>query len=105
MGGSYGQEVIDDMFRHLTEEMSIKDKHILVIGSQRPWVETTVLEAGAKHVTTLEYVPIKSEYEKITTITPEELTKQYINGTLPHFDGMVTFSSVEHSGLGRYFIR
>ena len=31
-----------------------------------------------------------------------KLSFRYMNGTLPKFDVMVSFSSIEHSGLGRY---
>jgi hypothetical protein len=81
--------------------MNVRGAHVLVIGSQRPWLETLVLEAGATHVTTLEYAEIISEYPKITTITPDEFAEKFLDGTLPQFDAMVTFSSLEHSGLGR----
>jgi len=33
--------------------MSIKGKHVLVIGSQAPWMEALILEAGANKTTTL----------------------------------------------------
>ena len=82
--------------------MKVKDKHILVIGSRSPWLEVILLKAGAKHVTTLEQHPIECDHERITTLTLEELAIQYLKGTLPLFDGMVTFSSLEHIGLGRY---
>ncbi len=35
-------------------------------------------------------------------MTPKEFAQTYLNGTLRPFDVMITFSSVEHSGLGRY---
>ena len=35
-------------------------------------------------------------------MTPEEFSKSFLEGTLPQFDSVVTFSSLEHSGLGRY---
>ena len=45
--GSYGKIAVDEIYRHLNDYMDIKDKHVLVIGSQRPWLETLILEAGA----------------------------------------------------------
>ena len=59
------------------------------------------MEAGAAHIVTLEYVAIESEHPQITTILPEDLSKRFLNGTLEPFDAMVTFSSLEHSGLAR----
>lgn len=81
--------------------MPVKDQHVLVIGSQRPWLETIILRAGAKHITTLDYVPITCDWPTITTMTPDVFGQMFLNGTLPEFDSIVSFSSVEHSGLGR----
>ena len=49
-----------------------------------------------------EYVPITNHHPQLDTITPKEFSERYLDGTLPIFDAMVTFSSLEHSGLGRY---
>lgn len=38
----------------------------------------------------------------VTLIIPSEFKKNYLRGELGLFDAIVTFSSVEHSGLGRY---
>ena len=73
-----------------------------MIGSQTPWIEVLLLESGAAHVTSLDYVDIKSGHAKITTIGLKELRSKYLDGTLPKFDVMVSISSLEHSGLGRY---
>ena len=35
-------------------------------------------------------------------ITPDKFKSAYLSGALPQFDAMATFSSIEHSGLGRY---
>ena len=71
-----------------------------VIGSQSPWIETILLNKGAKHITTFDYVKIQSDHLQVDTITPDELADRYLNQNL-RFDVMVTFSSLEHSGLGR----
>merc|ERR1712226_652274 len=42
------------------------------------------------------------DWPEITTLMPHEFSKMYQNGTLPQFDAVVTHSSIEHSGLGRY---
>ena len=78
---------------------------MLVIGSQNPWIEAILLEKGAKRVTTLEYEVLESLHPNVTVLTAEEIRRQYLSGVLKHelnqFDAMITFSSVEHSGLGR----
>ncbi len=99
--GPYGlQETID-----LTENLSqieMKGKSVLVIGSSHPWVEAICLHHGAAKVTTLEYGEIISNHPQIETETPRSIREKYVNGELDFFDGIVTHSSVEHSGLGRY---
>ena len=75
---------------------------VLVIGSENPWVEACVLEAGAASVVTLEFATIKSEHPQIEAWTPLEWRARYVNGTIGLFDAVVSFSSLEHSGLGRY---
>ena len=57
---------------------------------------------GVDKITTLEYASQNNEHPKINLVTPEELRKSILKGDVPQFDGMVTFSSLEHSGLGRY---
>ncbi len=54
---------------------------------------------GAKHVTTFDYVKIKSEHPQVETLTPNELSQKFLDGI--RYDLMVTYSSLEHSGLGR----
>ena len=77
----------------------MQDGHVLVIGSQSPWIEIILLELGAAKITTLEYDVIRTDHPKIETITPENLRQAVLNGKAPTFDAMVTFSSLEHSGL------
>lgn len=80
---------------------NVTNKHILVIGSVDPWVESILLAEGASKVTTLEYNHIDCEHPQIKTLMPHEMAQMVISGHAS-FDGMVTFSSLEHSGLGRY---
>ena len=48
------------------------------------------------------HVQFQCQPQQVTTYTPDEFTAEYLNGTLGLFDAMVSFSSLEHSGLGRY---
>ena len=99
--GPYGlEETI-----YLTDSLSqvdIKGKSVLVIGSSHPWVEAIALYLGAKNVTTLEYGEIISTHPQIKTETPSSIRKKYLANELEHFDGIISHSSLEHSGLGRY---
>lgn len=100
--GNYGISETNALRDGLKRAVGIKDGRVLVIGSENPWVEACVLEAGAKEVVTLEYGQIKSEHPKVKSLVPYEFRMKYLNNTLGTFDAVVTFSSVEHSGLGRY---
>lgn len=99
--GTYGiQSTV--WFRDDVSPLPIRGKSILVIGSETPWVEAIMLHFGAAKVTTLEYAEIVSEHAAVKTLQPYQFREQFIAGTLEQFDGVVTHSSLEHSGLGRY---
>jgi hypothetical protein len=76
---------------------SIKNKKIAVIGSQTPWIEAILVNYGAKEVTTVEYnVPI-CNHDIIKAISYTD----FCNSS-EKYDAIVSYSSIEHSGLGRY---
>ena len=64
-------------------------------------MEAILLEVGASHVTTIEYGEMESSHPQLTVLTPSQATRRWQRGEL-EFDGGVTYSSIEHSGLGRY---
>ena len=101
MYGNYGNGEVASLI-NATRKAGIRDKHVLVIGSENPWVEAICLANGARHVTTLEYGHIDSQHPDVSSILPSELNKMFRDGVAPKFDAVVTFSSLEHSGLGRY---
>ena len=66
-----------------------------------------LLELGATNVTTLEYNDINNSVENVKIIKPSDVKR--IWNEKPgqrneefNFDVVVTFSSIEHSGMGRY---
>ena len=93
--------IVQRMQRLLRKYIFPKDKHILVIGSTRPWIEAILLAEGARNITTLEYNPYPTNHPRILTISPYEFSKLVVRNNVPLFDAVVTFSSLEHSGLGR----
>lgn len=99
--GSYGPEVTNQV-RDTLRKMDLEGKSVLVIGSEQSWLEAICLYLGAASVTTLEYGEIESQHPKIQTLTPEVFRKKYQDGTLGQFDRIVSYSSIEHAGLGRY---
>ena len=63
------------------------------------------MSQGAQQITTLDYNPYPCNQPQITTISPIDFTKLVVSNEAPMFDAMITFSSLEHSGLGRYLHR
>jgi hypothetical protein len=53
-------------------------------------------------VTTLEYGEIVSGHPQLDTLTPTEFRAAFLDWSLGRFDAIVSLSSLEHSGLGRY---
>lgn len=102
LNGTYGMSETNALRDGLNHAPGVKNGRILVIGSEYPWVEACLLEVGANSIVTLEYGQIKSEHEQIKTMVPSEYRRQYLDNTLGLFDAVVSFSSIEHSGLGRY---
>jgi FkbM family methyltransferase len=105
--GTYGLQETKDVIRSIREacakhDLCIKGLHVMVIGSERPWLEAVLLAEGAGRVTTVEYGSITSKHPQVQTMLPSELRAKFLGGTLEKFDAVATFSSVEHSGLGRY---
>ena len=101
LAGTYGVKVTSSV-RDKLRNADLKGKTVLVIGSERPWVESICLYLGASMVTTLEYGSITSHHPKIRTMIPSQFRAGYKDGTLGKFDVIVSWSSLEHSGLGRY---
>ncbi len=99
--GSYGKKTVLELDYFVRNYMNVSGKHALVIGSILPWIEVVLLENGARKVTTLDYMEINSEHEKVETMTPGDLANAFLKGKLPEFDLVLSYSSVEHSGLGR----
>merc|ERR1712187_567655 len=63
-----------------------------------------LLAHGAGEVTTIEYRKIISHHPRLHTMTNEDVVDLFLKtqGKQPLFDGGATYSSIEHSGLGRY---
>ncbi len=99
--GTYGRSETSFLLQGLHQIPIMASANVLVIGSENPWVEACVLSTGAAHVTTLEYGRIESRHPKVSAVTPHEIRGRYTE-FLETFDVIVTFSSVEHAGLGRY---
>ncbi len=99
--GSYGTKHTNEVYR-LLRRIGMRGKRVLVVGSQRPWCETAALAAGAKETVTLEFGRILASHPKMKAFTPDEFSSAYLSGNMPLFDVIISYSTYEHSGLGRY---
>ena len=85
------------IYRHL-----IRRKHVAVIGTRNPWAEAILLNLGANSIKTIEYRKLVIRDKRVKTATPNRVAKEFIYGKPALFDTVFTYSSLEHSGLGRY---
>ena len=93
------------VYQAIKDRLDIKNKTVLVIGSETPWIEVICLKHGAKQVTTVDYVTIDSEHPNINTVLHRELNEQYLRMDFEPFDIVISFSSLEHSGKNFDFHR
>ena len=49
--GSYGHGVVKRIQQLSQKYIVPRNKHILVIGSTRPWIESILISQGVKHIT------------------------------------------------------
>jgi SAM-dependent methyltransferase len=89
------------MFKY---ESEISGKSVAVIGTWNPWVEAIAYEVGAARITTLDYT--RKGYEDSSRLqwvhVNDFLDSVIESGEFESFDNIASFSSIEHSGLGRY---
>jgi Caenorhabditis protein of unknown function, DUF268 len=86
--GTYGVATTNGVRDDLST-LPIRGKSILVIGTEKPWVEAILLFHGAAKVTTLEYSKIRSERDQVKTLRPHRFRESFMAGTLERFDGIV----------------
>ena len=74
----------------------IYGKNVAVMGSVTPWYESILLAYGARP-TTIEYNKIISDDPRLELLTVEKFQENP-----KKFDAILSISSFEHDGLGRY---
>lgn len=78
------------------EKYPIHGKDVAIIGSTIPWYESVIIAYGGRP-TTIEYNKIVTDDDRFTPITVAEF-----NQNPRKFDVILSISSIEHDGLGRY---
>ena len=81
---------------------AIKNKHVAVVGTRTPWIEAILVNLGADKVTVMEYRQLHIGHPRVSVVTPFQYVSSFLNRTADKFDAVVSYSSIEHSGLGRY---
>lgn len=90
----YPNALID--IKNCIDKIDIKNKIVLVVGSITPWIECFMLKLGASKVYTLDINQINIDDTRIVFYNNiYDLNKLCV-------DIIVSFSTVEHIGLGRY---
>ena len=79
------------------QKYNINKKKTAVIGSSSPWIEAILLNFE-NDVTTVEYINTQCDHPNLKCVNYFTNFKNTSN----LYDCIVTYSSVEHSGLGRY---
>ena len=92
----YTNEACVNLLKAFTD-YDLTNKTIAVIGSETPWIEAILINLKNK-VTTIEYNVPTSNFDNL------ECKDYFIffEKNVDTYDAIVTFSSIEHSGLGRY---
>ncbi|XP_013396842.1 uncharacterized protein LOC106163720 [Lingula anatina] len=100
--GSYGAE--SNGFKQVLYRYKdqLKEKTGIVIGSQSPWLEVMLLNLGVKHVTTVDYNAVFFDHPQLSFELMSDLADKITKNQSLLMDFAASFSSLEHSGLGRY---
>ncbi|GJP48458.1 hypothetical protein CLOM_g7737 [Closterium sp. NIES-68] len=79
------------------DKYPLRNKSVLVVGSQWPWVEAICLGFDADAITTVDFNRPVASHPKLRQLVVGEL-----EGSSEMWDVAVSYSSLEHDGLGRY---
>jgi hypothetical protein len=79
LSGSYGlestNEIAEAIRRHMREW--VEGGHVLVVGSESPWIEAILVEMGAANVTTIDYNEISSRVDNVRVVSPEDVRRMW----------------------------
>ena len=97
--GGDGLKIHGAMERYINH---IAGKKGIVVGSKDPWVEAILLHHGAGKLLTVEFGKITSEHPQVETMLAAQFIESFLNGKIEPFDFGISYSSLEHDGLGSY---
>jgi hypothetical protein len=96
---------LDSNLRNLMYKHSqyIEKQNVVIIGTQVVWIESIAVELQANKIYTLDYTHKKYESSQLEWVHVFDYLNEAIRqGLIENFDVSASFSSIEHSGLGRY---
>lgn len=108
--GTYNREAVNGLQHALqslilhpeTSVFGVRGAVGLVMGTEYPWVECLLLNEGVKLVWTFEYATINVQHPRMRAKQCQLIAQDYLSDQFDPVDVIVSFSSLEHSGLGRY---
>jgi len=108
--GTYSRDAVESLAGALQSLTLHREKNVvgirgavgLVMGTEYPWVECLLLNEGASLVWTFEYATINVQHPRMRAKQCQLIAKDFLEGQFDPVDIIVSYSSLEHSGLGRY---
>jgi len=108
--GTYSHEVVTWLMNGLKninlypskDVLGVRGAVALVMGTENPWVECILLNEGVQRVWTFEYTTINVDHPRMRATQCQLIARDYLAGQFDPVDIIVSYSSLEHSGLGRY---
>lgn len=79
------------------DKVNVINKKIAIIGSTTPWIEAILYNYGCRDITTVEYNKPEIFHDAFKSVEYSEFAN-----TTNNYDMIISYSSIEHSGLGRY---
>jgi hypothetical protein len=80
------------------DKYNLQNKKVAIVGSTTPWLEAIIYNYGCRDITTVEYNKPVINSEIFKSVEYQD----FANETDPVYDMIISYSSIEHSGLGRY---
>jgi hypothetical protein len=82
-------------------------RRVLVLGSSLPWLELYLMKRGILDITTVEYRMVDWDVSRLDSKWRAMTFSEFVDSASSEkckypFDTFISYSSIEHSGLGRY---
>lgn len=99
---SFYYGMTDEFLFAALEKHGIRHQHVLIVGSTTPWYESVCVALEAASCTTIDYNRLRYDHPQLRTLTLAEFAATSSSDARKHFDAILSISTFEHDGLGRY---